>query len=292
MHQPVLDPASPLRRSSFGVEATLKAAPGVSDTAQAFKEMLLQPNRPVPSRRASLRATPHAPSFAPPPPPISVAAQVVDAIRPAPMLDSLPLHATPMRPPSPLDPTRSSAARKVHHSPVRSPVPAPPPPPPPPPPSMSSPPRGNSSQAEYFMRSNGLSPPSASRRAYSFVRDQSLRPPVAGQHRAPPRTSSCPPDADILKTRMMRSNSDGYTSASTSFMTECSTSPTSSGSSNPSDNEEPIDPRHHLHDKKTVPECYPSSFNPAQLELESRRRDLLWRETEKQWKDKHGNTRE
>lgn len=141
------------------------------------------------------------------------------------------------------------------------------------------------------MRSNGLSPPSASRRAYSFVRDQPARPPVSGQHRAPPaRTNSCPPDADMFKTRMMRSNSDGYTSASTSFMTEGSTSPTSSASTHPSDSEEAADPHHPLHDKKKAPECYPSSFNPTQLELESRRRDLLWRETEKQWKDKHGNT--
>lgn len=290
IHQPILDPISPFRRGSFGIEASLKTAP-VSSTAaaQAFKEMLSQSHRPVPSRRASLRGVPHAPSFpGPPPPPMSVAAQVVDPTRLASMLES---HATTMRPSSPVDPTRPIAtSRKVHHSPVRSPPPAPPPPPPPPPP-MSLPLRGNSSQAEYFVRSNGLSPPSASKRAYSFVRDQPLRPSVAGLHRAPSRAGSCPPDSDILKTRMMRSNSDGYTSASTSFMTEGSTSPTSSSSSNPSDNEDIIDPRRHLHDKQ-APESYSSSFNPAQLELESRRRDLLWRETEKQWKDKHGNTRE
>ncbi|KAF8601511.1 hypothetical protein BDV93DRAFT_232516 [Ceratobasidium sp. AG-I] len=289
IHQPLLDPISPFRRSSFGIEASLKTAISPSSGAQAFKEMLSQPNRPIPSRRASLRGVSHAPSFpAPPPPPMSVTAQVVDPTRLASMLES---HATTMRPPSPIDPARTLApSRKVHHSPVRSPPPAPPPPPPPPPPTMSSPLRRNSSQAECFMRSNSFSPPSASKRTYSFVRDQSLRPPLAGQHRAPPaRSGSCPPDSDILKTRTMRSNSDGYTSASTSFVTEGSTSPTSSSSSNPSDSEDIVDPHRHPHDKK-APEPYTSSFNPAQLELESRRRDLLWRETEKQWKDKHGNT--
>lgn len=81
----------------------------------------------------------------------------------------------------------------------------------------------------------------------------------------------------------MRSNSDGYTSASTSFVTEGSSSPTSSDSSQPSDNEEGI----HIKMKANY-----SPFDPAQLEMESRRLELVWRETEKQWMDKHGITRE
>ncbi|KAH7345573.1 hypothetical protein B0J17DRAFT_43210 [Rhizoctonia solani] len=83
--------------------------------------------------------------------------------------------------------------------------------------------------------------------------------------------------------RGVRSNSDGYNSAST-FMTECSGSPTSSDSSQPSDVEE----GHNPHIKTKAPEN-PSLFDLAtQLEMESRRLELVWQETEKQWKDKHG----
>jgi len=265
MHQPIVEP-TPFRRSSFGIESTLRtAAPVMSDAARVFQEILSRPDRPAPSRRSSLRAAPQP--FVPPPPPplVSMAAQVVDPTTLAAMLESKPQAAT-MRPPSP-------SSHRNHLS-TRS------------PPTSSS--RRNSSQAEHFLRSNpGLGlPSSAGRRAYSFVRDHSLRPPAVGEQIAPERTSSCPPDSDMLKTRAVRSNSDGYTSASTSFMTEYSTSPTSSISSQPSDSEEGLGQLHSSHDKK-APKSYVPSFN---LELESRRLDLLWRETGKLWKDKHGNT--
>ncbi|QRV82124.1 hypothetical protein RhiJN_10139 [Ceratobasidium sp. AG-Ba] len=279
MHQPVVEP-TPFRRSSFGIESSLRTASVSSDASQAFKEMLSRPDRPIPSRRSSLRGVPHTFVAPPPPPPMSMATQVVDPTTLSELLESTMSQATPICPSSPaVDMAHPSTTHRTHLSPVRS------------PPSTSPPPRANLSQAEHLLRSNPgfVPPPSASRRAYSFARDHPVRPPMAGlpQPRTPERAGSCPPDADVLKTRAMRSNSDGYTSASTSFMTECSGSPTSSISSQPSDSEDGLGQIHSSHDTKKAPKHYGPSFN---LEVESRRLDLLWRETEKLWKDKHGNT--
>ncbi|KAG8769728.1 hypothetical protein FRC12_004782 [Ceratobasidium sp. 428] len=69
-------------------------------------------------------------------------------------------------------------------------------------------------------------------------------------------------------------------------MTKCSYSPTSSISSQPSDSKDDLGPLHSSHDKK-APKSHVPLFN---LELVSCRLDLLWRETEKLWKDKRGNT--
>ncbi|KAG8726250.1 hypothetical protein FRC12_023566, partial [Ceratobasidium sp. 428] len=55
MHQPIVEP-SPFRRSSFGIDDTLRTtAPVASDSTPAFKEMLSGPDPPIPSRRSSLR---------------------------------------------------------------------------------------------------------------------------------------------------------------------------------------------------------------------------------------------
>ncbi|CAE6426085.1 unnamed protein product [Rhizoctonia solani] len=267
MHQPTVE--SPLRRGSLGMEASLKTAVPLSDAAQKFQDMLNYPERPVPSRRSSLRAAPVG--FAqPPPPPPPPPASVMDSMR-------MGSYSSSMRSPSPspvIDMSPGIDSRKIHHSPVRS------------PPSLSSVPRRNSSQAEYFARS-GLSPPSsANKRSYSFAREQARIPTVpGGPINLPDRTSSCPPDADfVFQTRGVRSNSDGYNSAST-FMTECSGSPTSSDSSQPSDVEEG---HNHPHIKTKAPENASLFDLATQLEMESRRLELVWQETEKQWKDKHG----
>jgi hypothetical protein len=71
-------------------------------------------------------------------------------------------------------------------------------------------------------------------------------------------------------------------------MTEGSGSPTSSDSSQPSD----VEDIHFPHTKTKAPERASSLSLAAQLEMESRRLELVWQETEKQWKDKHGITRE
>ncbi|CAE6417459.1 unnamed protein product [Rhizoctonia solani] len=266
MHQPMVE--SPLRRGSFGMEASLKAVIPPIDAAQQFQDILGHSERPIPSRRSSLRAVPVG--FAAPPPPPPPPASVMDSMR-------MGSHSSSMRSPSPSPVVdMSTDPRKIHHSPVRS------------PPSLSSAPRRNSSQAEHFMRSSLSPPPSATRRTYSFAREQQARIPTVpgGPINAPSRTNSCPPDADIMfQTRGVRSNSDGYNSAST-FVTECSTSPTSSGSSQPSDIEE----GHTPHIKTKAPENAPSFDLATQLEMESRRLELVWQETEKQWKDKHGTT--
>ncbi|CAE6388096.1 unnamed protein product [Rhizoctonia solani] len=265
MHQPMVV-EQPFRRGSFGMEASLKAAMPISEAAQQFQDLLNHPERPVPSRRSSLRAVP--PTFIPPPPP-PPPTSVTESMRKA-------SHSSSMRSPSPspvIDMSPGIDSRKVHRSPVRS------------PPSLSSAPRRNSSQAEHFMRSSLSPPPSASKRAYSFAREQARVPTVpGGPINLPSRTNSCPPDADFMfQTRGVRSNSDGYNSAST-FMTECSVSPTSSDSSQPSDIEE----GHAPHIKTKAPENAPSFDFATQLEMESRRLELVWQETEKQWKDKHG----
>ncbi|KDN47267.1 hypothetical protein RSAG8_03746, partial [Rhizoctonia solani AG-8 WAC10335] len=268
MHQPMVV-EQPFRRGSFGMEASLKAAMPTSDAAQQFQDMLNHPERPAPSRRSSLRAVP-ATFVPPPPPPPPPPASITESMRMA-------SHSSSMRSPSPspvIDMSPGIDSRKIHRSPVRS------------PPSLSSVPRRNSSQAEHFMRSSLSPPPSAGKRAYSFAREQQARVPTVagGPINLPSRTNSCPPDADIMfQTRGVRSNSDGYNSAST-FMTECSTSPTSSDSSQPSDIEE----GHTPHIKTKAPENTPSFDFATQLEMESRRLELVWRETEKQWKDKHG----
>ncbi|CUA71086.1 Actin cytoskeleton-regulatory complex protein PAN1 [Chaetomium globosum CBS 148,51] [Rhizoctonia solani] len=231
------------------MEAGLKTAMPIGDAAQQFQDILSHPERPVPSRRCSLQAAPA--TYIPPPPPPP----------PASLTESMRMASfSSMRSPSPspvVDMSPGIDSRKMHHSPVRS------------PPSLSSAPRRNSSQAEHFARSSLSPPPSASKRAYSFAREQARIPTV--------------PDADIMfQTRGVRSNSDGYNSAST-FMTECSTSPTSSDSSQPSD----IEDGHTPHIKTKAPENA-SSLDFAELEMESRRLELVWQETEKQWKDKHG----
>ncbi|KAF8755658.1 hypothetical protein RHS01_05269 [Rhizoctonia solani] len=269
-HAPTNGPtmAEPIfRRGSFGMEASLKTVIPTSDAAQQFQEVLNRPERPAPSRRSSLRTVPSAFSPPPPPPPPS---SVLESMRMAP-------HAASMRSPSPspiVDMSGGTDTRKIHHSPIRS------------PPSLSSAPRRNSSQAEHFMRSSLSPPPSANKRAYSFAKEQARKPTMPGGPIIPPsRTNSCPPDSDMFPTRGMRSNSDGYTSASTSFMTECSVSPTSPDSSQPSDIEE----IHVPHIKTKAPEQASLSL-AAQLEMESRRLELVWQETEKQWRDKHGTT--
>ncbi|KAF8674990.1 hypothetical protein RHS04_06972 [Rhizoctonia solani] len=270
MHQPMVQPmAEPIfRRGSFGMEASLKTVIPTSDAAQQFQEVLNRPERPAPSRRSSLRTVPSA--FSPPPPPPPPPSSVLESMRMAP-------HAASMRSPSPspiVDMSGGTDTRKIHHSPIRS------------PPSLSSAPRRNSSQAEHFMRSSLSPPPSANKRAYSFAKEQARKPTMPGGPIIPPsRTNSCPPDSDMFPTRGMRSNSDGYTSASTSFMTECSVSPTSPDSSQPSDIEE----IHVPHIKTKAPEQASLSL-AAQLEMESRRLELVWQETEKQWRDKHGTT--
>ncbi|KAG8730097.1 hypothetical protein FRC11_007426, partial [Ceratobasidium sp. 423] len=138
-----------------------------------------------------------------------------------------------------------------------------------------------------FVRSSLSPPPSATRRTYSFAREQARIPTVpGGPINPPPRTNSCPPDADVMfQTRGVRSNLDEYNSAST-FMMECPTSPTSSDSSQPSDIEE----GHTPHIKTKAPENASSFDLATQLEMESRRLELVWQETEKLWKDKHGTT--
>ncbi|CAE6429759.1 unnamed protein product [Rhizoctonia solani] len=267
MVQPIVEPA--FRRGSFGMEASLKTAIPTSDAAQQFQEFLNRSERPAPSRRSSLRAVPEA--FAPPPPPPPPPSSVLDSMRMGP-------HTASMRSPSPspspiVDMSAGTDTRKIHHSPIRS------------PPSLSSAPRRNSSQAEHFMRSSLSPPPSANKRAYSFAREQARKPTVHGGPIVPPsRTNSCPPDADMFQS--VRSNSDGYNSASTSFMTEGSGSPTSSDSSQPSD----VEDIHFPHTKTKAPEQASSLSLAAQLEMESRRLELVWQETEKQWKDKHGIT--
>ncbi|CAE6466155.1 unnamed protein product [Rhizoctonia solani] len=272
MHQPMVQPmVDPMfRRGSFGMEASLKTAIPTNDAAQQFQEVLNRSERPVPSRRSSLRTVPAA-FPPPPPPPPPPASSVLESMRMA-------SHAASMRSPSPspiVDMSTGTDTRKIHHSPIRS------------PPSLSSAPRRNSSQAEHFMRSSLSPPPSANKRTYSFAREQARKPTVPGGPIIPPsRTNSCPPDADMFPTRGVRSNSDGYNSASTSFMTECSVSPTSSDSSQPSD----IEDIHIPHIKTKAPEQASSFSLAAQLEMESRRLELVWQETEKQWKDKHGTT--
>ncbi|KAJ1301987.1 hypothetical protein OPQ81_000822 [Rhizoctonia solani] len=253
MHQPMVEPA--FRR------AMLPNSFRRSSTIQN------DPSPPVdPPFGPFLRVSPLL--HLPPPP-----ASVMDSMRMA-------SHSSSMRAPSPspspvVDMSSGIDSRKIHHSPVRS------------PPSLSSVPRRNSSQAEHFMRSSLSPPPSANKRAYSFAREQARIPTVAGGPINPPvRTNSCPPDADIIfQTRGVRSNSDGYNSAST-FVTECSASPTSSDSSQPSDIEE----GHIPHIKTKAPENASSFDLATRLEMESRRLELVWRETEKLWKDKHGTT--
>ncbi|KAG8709651.1 hypothetical protein FRC11_005348, partial [Ceratobasidium sp. 423] len=199
MHQPIVE--SPLRRGSFGMEAGLKTAIPAADIAQQFQDTFGHSERPIPSRRSSLRTVPVGFTAPPPPPPPPPPASVMDSMRMA-------SHSSSMRSPSPspvVDMSTRTDPRKIHHSPVRS------------PPSLSSAPRRNSSQAEHFMRSSLSPPPSATRRTYSFAREQARIPTVPGGPINPPsRTNSCPPDADpMFQTRGVRSNSDGYNSAST-----------------------------------------------------------------------------
>ncbi|CUA69956.1 Tyrosine-protein kinase JAK1 [Rhizoctonia solani] len=99
------------------------------------------------------------------------------------------------RPPSPypnIDIFSNTNSRRRHTSPIR-------------PASSSSVTRRNS-QGGHSMRSN-LPPPSASKRGYSFSREQPRKPMLAsGQVIPPMRTNSCPPDANILHRQSVRAN--------------------------------------------------------------------------------------
>ncbi|EUC67639.1 tyrosine kinase domain protein [Rhizoctonia solani AG-3 Rhs1AP] len=266
MYQPIAI-KQPFRRGSFGMEASLKATMPSSETAQHFQDMLDHPVRPTLYRRSPLRVVP--PTFIPLSPP------------PPPLLPPLPLPPTSflgsmemashssMRSPSRspvIDMSPGIDSRKIHHYPIRS------------PPWLNSVPRGNPSQTEHFMHSSLSPPPSASKRVYSFTREQARVPTVpGGPINLPSRTNSCPPDADFMfQTRGVRSNPDEYNSAST-FMTECSTSAANSDSGQSSD------ASHSTESTTTLP------FDFAiRLKMKSLRLEVVWQETEKQWKDKHG----
>ncbi|KAG8729366.1 hypothetical protein FRC11_008922, partial [Ceratobasidium sp. 423] len=121
-------------------------------------------------------------------------------------------------------------------------------------------------------------PPPPATRTYSLPREQALKATnLDGLINPPARANSRSPGVGVHQTRGVHSHPDDYNHASTSFVSGYLSNPASSyDSSEPSGIEEG-----HV----------PPLFGVAtQLEMRPRRLELVWRETQRRWRDKHGTT--
>ncbi|KAH7322163.1 hypothetical protein B0J17DRAFT_252599 [Rhizoctonia solani] len=265
MQQPsIIQPT--FHRGHPGMAACLKVTIPTDDLPQQFQGTPNRPervsSRPSPFRVVPTTFSPFSPAPTPPLPPSSAA----DSIRTA-------SHVSSMRSPSP-SPTidslvgTSSKPRKTRRPSILTPS------------SLGPTSQRNSPQEKPFAYPSPSSPlSSALKRVYSLAQGQIRKPKASGE---PPTSPACSnsrsPYVDTLS--QPQSVRSGRHDWSTLLMAERLVSPINPGPNQPLD----IEDDHVSH----IGTQTPIRVLPSTLETESRRLELVWQETEKQWKGKYG----
>ncbi|CAE6489763.1 unnamed protein product [Rhizoctonia solani] len=255
-------------RGHPGMAAGLKVTIPTNGLPQRFQGTLNRSER-ISSRRSPCQVVPTA--FSPSTPaltPLLPPGSAADPIRTA-------SHVSSMRSPSP-SPTMdslvgtSSKPQKTRHPFVLTPS------------SLGPTSRRNSPQEKTFPYPSPSSPPSsASKRVYSLPRGQTRKSKTLGELPCfAAHTDSHPQCADTSSQH--QSVRSGRHDWSTLFMVEHSISPTNSEPNQSLDIEED-NYVSHVGTQAPIRRVLPST-----LETESRRLELVWQETEKQWKGKYG----